>query len=255
MVSKNYFSHASAAERYAKFRPYFHPLVIERLVRFTDCAKFESALDVACGTGQSTQALAEVAERVVAVDNSRSMLALALPLPNVVYLQAEAEALPFPGEAFELITVGKAFHWFDQDGFLREANRVLKPGGWLFIYNNVFIGGMKECAELKSWVEKSYLAKYATTPRARKKLTEAYAGEFGFELAGRDNFFNDVTMTPEQLVGFFLSQSNVIATVEQGSETVAEVASWIEHDIRPFFKQPTGTMQFGSDVWYLRKKG
>jgi len=251
----NYFSHSSAAVRYAKFRPYFHPLVIERLVRFTRCAKFESALDVACGTGQSTRALAEVVERVVAVDNSWSMLALAPALPNVVYLQAEAEALPFPQEAFELITVGKAFHWFDQDGFLREANRVLKPRGWLFIYNNVFMGGMKECAELKPWVEKSYLAKYATTPRARKKLTEAYANESGFELAGRDNFFNDVTMTCEQLVGYFLSQSNVIATVEQGSETVADVAAWIEQDVRPFFKQPTGTMQFGSDVWYLRKTG
>jgi len=253
MAQVNYFSHANAADRYAKFRPYFHPLAIERMVRFTDCARFENALDVACGTGQSTRALAEVAERVTALDNSVSMLALAPALPNVVYQIGEAEALPFAAEIFDLITVGKAFHWFDQDRFLREAYRVLKPRGWLFIYNNVFMGGMKENAELKPWVEKSYLAKYATPPRARKKLTNTYVREFGFDLVGRDNFFNDAIMTPEQLVGFFLSQSNVIVTVEQGSETIEEVAAWLDQGLQPFFHQPTGTMQFGSDVWYLRK--
>src|SRR5580692_7116943 len=103
MPPPNYFSHASAAERYAQFRPYFHPLAIEHLVRFTGCVRFANALDVACGTGQSTRALAEVAEKVVAVDNSPAMQALAPALPNVVYQIGEAEKLPFPAETFDLI--------------------------------------------------------------------------------------------------------------------------------------------------------
>jgi len=254
MAQPNYFSHASAAERYAKFRPYFHSLVIARLVPFTGCARFEIALDVACGAGQSTRALAEVADKVVAMDNSAAMLALAPALPNVVYQFGEAEALPFSSETFDLLTAGKAFHWFDQDRFLREANRVLKSRGWLLIYNNVFMGGMKENPGFKQWVEQAYLAKYTTPPRARKKLTADYASEFSFELAGRENVFNDVSMTGEQLVGYFLSQSNVIAAVEQGSETTEDVAAWLEQGARPFFTGPTGTMQFGSDVWYLRKR-
>ena len=61
MSTVNYFSHASVAERYAKHRPYFHPVVMERLRRFTGATKFGRALDVACGTGQSTRALAELA--------------------------------------------------------------------------------------------------------------------------------------------------------------------------------------------------
>ncbi len=255
MASVNYFSYPAAAARYAKFRPYFHPLAMERLVRFTGCARFGHALDVACGTGLSTRAIAEVADQVTAVDNSAPMLAQAPVLPNVTYQHAAAEALPFPGEAFDLIAVGLAFHWFDQDQFLREAARVLKPGGWLFIYNNMFMGAMSGCPEFKKWVDEVYLAKYVTPPRVRKRITVASANAFGFELAGRENFPNEVVMTREQLVGYFLSQSNVIAFVEQGSEALDDVAAWLDEGVAPFFEQPTRIMQFGSDAWYLRKQG
>jgi len=57
------------------------------------------------------------------------MLALAPKLANVVYQEADAEDLPFEEEKFDLITVGLAFHWFDQKRFLREAWRVLKRAG------------------------------------------------------------------------------------------------------------------------------
>jgi SAM-dependent methyltransferase len=255
MAETNYFSHASAAERYARFRPYFHPLVVERLVRFTGCARFGSALDVACGVGLSTRALAAVADRVAAIDNSAPMLALAPILTNVVYQQATAEALPFSPETFDLATVGLAFHWFDQDQFLREAGRVLKPGGWLLIYNNQFLGSMRECPDFKKWVGEAFLAKYLTPHRGRKKLTAGYAGAFGFDLAGTDNFPNDVNMSREQIVGYFLSQSNIIAFVEHGNEAIEDVTAWLDQGVAPFFDQPTRTMQFASDVWYLRKQG
>jgi SAM-dependent methyltransferase len=255
MVSANYFSHASAAERYAKFRPYFHPVVMERLLRFTGGARFGGALDTACGTGQSTRALTDVAERVTGIDESAAMLALAPALPQVEYRQARAEALPFAADTFDLVSVGKAFHWFDQDGFMREARRVLRPRGWLHIYNNVFMGGMKENPDFKRWMEEAYLVRYATPPRARKKVTADYARQFGFTLEGRENFFNDAVMTPEQLVGYFLSQSNVIAAVEEGGEALADAAAWLDAGVRPFFTGAAGTMQFGSDVWYLQKAG
>lgn len=253
-VPVNYFSHATAAERYAKFRPYFHPLIIERLARFTGCTRFENALDVACGTGNSTRALAEVASQVTGVDSSAAMLALAPALPNVTYQVASAEALPFADASFDLLTVVMAFHWFDQGRFLSEARRVLQPQGWLLIYNNVFLGRMKENPAFKDWVGLTFLPRYHTPPRARKKITAEYARSFDFELAGQDHTFNEVVMTPEQLTGYFLTQSNVIHAVEEGSENLDEVAAWIAAGIRPFFNGPSATMQFGSDLFFLRKQ-
>ncbi len=253
MLPPNYFAHESAAERYAQGRPYYHPLVIERVVKFTRIPRFARALDVACGAGLSTRALAEVADRVDAIDISAPMLAHAPALPNVTYQQASAEHLPFAENTFDLISVSSAFHWFDQDQFLRETARVLQPRGWLLIYKNVFMGEMRENPDFKPWLSEVYLAKYKTPPRARKRLTCEYTAEFGLNLAGRESVPNDVPLTCEQLTAYFVSQSNVIAAVEHGTESIEDVAAWIDQGVRPFFKQPIGTFAFASDIHYLVK--
>jgi SAM-dependent methyltransferase len=253
MLPPNYFAHVSSADRYALGRPYYHPLVIERLVKFTRIPRFARALDVACGAGLSTRALAAVADKLDAIDNSPAMLAHAPLLPNVTYQQGAAENLPFAENTFDVISVSSAFHWFDQDQFLREAARVLKPRGWLCIYKNVFTGEMRENADFKPWLSDVYLAKYKTPPRERKRLTCEYTVEFGLNLAGRESVPNDVPLTCEQLTAYFLSQSNVIAAVEHGTESIEDVEAWIDQGVGPFFNQPVGTFVFTSDIHYLVK--
>ncbi|MCB9153636.1 MAG: class I SAM-dependent methyltransferase [Caldilineae bacterium] len=124
----NLFVHSSAAKRYASARPFFHPLIAARIAAFTGIARFARALDVACGTGQSSRALTEIADHVDAVDVSPEMIAEAEPHERVSYHTGRAEAVPFPDRTFDLVTVGLAFHWFDQADFLREAHRVLQTG-------------------------------------------------------------------------------------------------------------------------------
>jgi ubiquinone/menaquinone biosynthesis C-methylase UbiE len=47
---------------------------------------------------------------------------------------AKCEATPFGNDFFDVITTCMAFHHFsDQTGFAKEAARILKPGGRLFI--------------------------------------------------------------------------------------------------------------------------
>src|SRR5688500_2039719 len=93
----NYFAYASAAERYAHGRPYFHPAVIARVVaRLGMRLRVPAALDVGCGTGQSTGALAPAAERIVGIDTSADMLAQACwrDAPGIAFVRAAAEVLP-----------------------------------------------------------------------------------------------------------------------------------------------------------------
>ena len=60
------------------------------------------ALDVGCGTGQSTVVLAEIAERIIGIDPSADMLRAATPHPKVEYREAAAEHTPFSDGQFDL---------------------------------------------------------------------------------------------------------------------------------------------------------
>lgn len=44
-----------------------------------------------------------------------------------------AEELPFPAGSVDVLTAFTAAHWFDVPRFMREAQRVLRPGGCLAI--------------------------------------------------------------------------------------------------------------------------
>lgn len=90
-----------------------------------------AVLDVAAGTGLSTQGLLAHARRLIPVDVARGMLVQA-PITNRVL--AQAEALPFAEETFELVACAQAFHWLDPEPAYRELHRVLAPNGLAAIW-------------------------------------------------------------------------------------------------------------------------
>jgi SAM-dependent methyltransferase len=52
-------------------------------------------------------------------------------------VEATAEDLPLPDGGADAITVGQAFHWFDQERVVPELHRVLKPGGVVALVWNI----------------------------------------------------------------------------------------------------------------------
>ena len=95
-----------------------------------------AALDLGCGGGHLAFALAPLTRRVVAYDLSVAMLeAVAAEagrrgLANVETRQGSVEALPWADGFFDIVASRySAHHWRDAAVGLREARRVLKPGG------------------------------------------------------------------------------------------------------------------------------
>ena len=98
----------------------------------------ERVLDVGCGTGSFARRLAEHFEdiAITGVDVSAGMLAEArrktAGAPNARFVQASAEALPFPDASFDVVVSASALHYVpDPARALRETARVLRPGGRL----------------------------------------------------------------------------------------------------------------------------
>ncbi len=93
-------------------------------------------LDLGCGGGHVSFAVAKEVREVVAYDLSSEMLAVVAKaarergLANLATQQGVAEKLPFAEASFDYVfSRWSAHHWRDLDLALREAARVLKPGG------------------------------------------------------------------------------------------------------------------------------
>jgi SAM-dependent methyltransferase len=238
------FAHSSAARRYALGRPFFHSLAVERIRTLIGVSRVTKALDVACGTGQSSIALAEIADTVAAVDISPEMLSCAEPHPRISYLTAPAENLPFPDRSFDLLTTGLAFHWFNRPAFLAEASRTLMPGGWLAIYNDGFSGHMRGNPDYHAWNRDWYMTRFPTPPRDTTPFIEEEAARFGFETLARDRFIHDVVFTPVSLVNYLVTQTNVIAAVEEGTEDIDAVTDWLLASVSPLFSDSAAAFPF-----------
>jgi ubiquinone/menaquinone biosynthesis C-methylase UbiE len=101
-------------------------------------------LDLGCGAGHASFAVAPHAASVAAYDLTAQMLAVvkreatARKLRNINTVQGMAEELPFPDARFDIvITRTSAHHWHDVLSALREARRVLKPGGRMLMIDTV----------------------------------------------------------------------------------------------------------------------
>lgn len=93
-------------------------------------------MDLGCGAGHISFAVAPYAETVVAYDLSEQMLAVVAEtaqqrgLENIVAKQGEAEKLPCPDQAFDVVvTRFSAHHWADVPAAMKEVHRVLRPKG------------------------------------------------------------------------------------------------------------------------------
>jgi ubiquinone/menaquinone biosynthesis C-methylase UbiE len=96
-----------------------------------------SILDVACGLGATTGHIASryPESNVVGVNISAKQLGTARrKRPDCGFARMDAVTLAFPDSSFDaLVCVEAAFHFDTRERFLREAYRVLKPGGCLVL--------------------------------------------------------------------------------------------------------------------------
>jgi ArsR family transcriptional regulator len=94
--------------------------------------------DVGCGTGVFTGMLAQVADRVIGIDREPTMLDAAsarLGTPRNVELRlGNAERLPIEDDSVDLVILSLVLHHLENPSIaLREAARVLRPGGRVLI--------------------------------------------------------------------------------------------------------------------------
>ena len=92
-----------------------------------------SVLDLCCGSGQATKFLVERSRHVTGLDASPLSLRRAQKnVPQANYVEAFAEAMPFPDNQFNVVHTSVALHEMESQQLqqiLKEVQRVLRPDG------------------------------------------------------------------------------------------------------------------------------
>jgi ubiquinone/menaquinone biosynthesis C-methylase UbiE len=95
--------------------------------------------DIGAGTGMLAEVFLENGNRVIAIEPNPDMREqmrpsieqhLRRPVPQLEIVDASAEATTLPPASIDLIAVGRAFHWFDEERAIAEFRRILSPTGW-----------------------------------------------------------------------------------------------------------------------------
>lgn len=142
--NKLLFNAGSAAYDLLTDQDVWREQVAEVLDLIDEPAQIENVLDLGCGPGVSAFVLADALPnaRVDGVDLAEKMIARAkrhharsfASLHNVRFHVGDATALDWPDESFDL-AVGHSFLYLvpDRPAVLRQARRVLRPGGVLVL--------------------------------------------------------------------------------------------------------------------------
>ena len=95
----------------------------------------QRVLDIAAGTGTSSQAFADRGASVVACDFSLGMLQVGRSrLPAMPFVAGDAMRLPFADDSFDAVTISFGLrNIHDPLQGLREMRRVTRPGGRLVV--------------------------------------------------------------------------------------------------------------------------
>ena len=113
-----------------------------RVVALARSTPGSRALDLCCGTGDISFALAKSGASVTGLDFSPQMLAVAAtrqrqlktPVPDLKFIQGDAQQLPFPDHSFDAVTVGYGLRNLTNWPLgLAEMKRVARPGGRIIV--------------------------------------------------------------------------------------------------------------------------
>jgi len=220
------------ATNYESYRPSYPPALYDVIIAYHASGQLGTCVDLGCGTGKSTRALAERFDRVIGVDPGEPMVATARKEGDktkageeIEWVVAASDRLGFlKDESVDVVTAATAPQYFKYPETWHEIARVLKPHGTVafFTYTMLRLGqpltALNPIADHWSAVINGrgpnhvpdFLGSLAPPEDLFDKKDETrhiYVGEHypSKHFEEREDVILKVTRTWEQLEGFFRS--------------------------------------------------
>jgi len=127
-------SFGTDAGRYDRARPRYPAALVERVIA---ASPGPDLLDVGCGTGICARLLTASGGRVLGLDPDARMAEVARE-SGIEAQVAKFEDWDAGGRRFDTVTAAQSWHWVDPVAGAAKAASVLRPGGRLAVFWNVF---------------------------------------------------------------------------------------------------------------------
>ncbi len=198
-----------SADDYERLRPDYSPEAVEWLIEVAGLSSGSPVLDLGAGTGKLTRHLVARGLDAVAVEPSPRMRArLADEVPGARVLDGTAESIPLLDSSVDCVTVAHAFHHFRADAALPEIHRVLRRGGSLALFWNVYAAGGAIKAELDRIIDR-HIDPESAVWAAFRGWPKAFESTQLFSSAGRRSFPHTHALPSEHLDALMATSSDV----------------------------------------------
>jgi ubiquinone/menaquinone biosynthesis C-methylase UbiE len=235
---KSPFATSDLATGYATFRPPLHGRILERVRDRVGWKKtFPRALDVGCGAGLSTNALAEVAEWVIGLEPVPVMLHSATRAQNLSFVAAIAEQIPIRHHCIDLITAAGSLNYVDCELFFQEAARVLRPNGLLVVYDFEPGRSFSDSDVLDGWFS-SFIERYPFPRYQARELSPEILNQLatGFRPRGKEHFKIGIPLTSAFYREYMMTETNVAFAIQNGVAR-EEISIWCSETLLPLWDQ------------------
>lgn len=126
-------------EIYAKYRPTYPDTLIQYL-SIDVGLRNSTVADIGSGTGILTNLLLNICAKVYAVEPNTDMRQIAeihnQRATNFISINSNAENTTLAEQSIDYITAAQSFHWFNQQYFKKECQRILKSNGKVILIWN-----------------------------------------------------------------------------------------------------------------------
>ncbi|QFY10730.1 methyltransferase domain-containing protein [Nonomuraea phyllanthi] len=193
------------------------------------------ALDIGCGAGVSTAALAPLAEHVVGLEPVPAMLAHRRSVaPSARFAVGAAERLPFAAASFDLVAAAGSLNYADLAPALAEVARVLTPDGVFLLYD--FSTGRPAGDAPETWFEefrRRFPSPGGWRPLAVEELPLAGTG---LRLLDHGDVEIPVPMALDDYLRYVLSEAGVDSAIACGAVTAGQARDWCRRTLAEVFR-------------------
>jgi len=144
-------------DRVAAEKRFSHPLRLDWLAQYAD--KQDRLLDFGCGYGRTMAELSEAGyEDVFGVDFSERMLARSrLAVSQAKLVRNDGRSLPFKDDCFDLVLLFAVLTCVPESNaqrmLLAETERVLRPGGLVYLSDLLLNSDPRNCERYQQFAE------------------------------------------------------------------------------------------------------